>query len=249
MQRLVLRMQFKNMGSSLLIRQIDLNMTIKAAGTQQSAVQHLLAVRRRHQQNARCLRRIYSVHFRQQLIQRLIVLPLLSALSFSADYVNLIDKNNSILFVLLGCPGARLFKQLANPPGAYADIHFHEFTPRCSDEDSIRVMCCGFGHQRLARTRRTRQQNAFNRANAESLDLFVTDHEIQRFLKLLLGAFLAADFRESQLSRAGFPPFAFLCCANGDPAAAHFQHHKYRCEHEQPKDERNDIITDKSHKN
>ncbi|MNN55958.1 hypothetical protein D3C81_1708640 [compost metagenome] len=64
LQRLVACMQLEDMTAALLVRQINLDVPVETAGTQQSAVQHLLAVGRGDQQNPRRIGRINPVHLR-----------------------------------------------------------------------------------------------------------------------------------------------------------------------------------------
>ncbi|MNJ44680.1 hypothetical protein D3C77_397390 [compost metagenome] len=64
LQRFILGMQLQYMHAAFLIRQINLDMAVKPSWAQQCCIQHLLAVRCCHQQNARRFRRIDAIHLR-----------------------------------------------------------------------------------------------------------------------------------------------------------------------------------------
>ncbi|MNR30206.1 hypothetical protein D3C85_1476480 [compost metagenome] len=102
-------------------------MTVETSRAQQRAVQHFFAVRCRDHQNTRNIRVINTIHFRQKLIQGLIVLPLLAAFSFSPDYIDLIYENNYILFLLLCSACTGFLEQFPDASCTYTHIHLNEF--------------------------------------------------------------------------------------------------------------------------
>lgn len=58
---------------------------------------------------------MHAVHFGQQLVQRLVVFAVLSAIPFSPDDVDFVNENDRALFVFLLGPRAGFLEQFPDP--------------------------------------------------------------------------------------------------------------------------------------
>ena len=176
---LVARMHLEDRLAALDIRRADIDLTVKAARTQQRIVQNILAVGRGDDDDA--LVRAEAVHLDQQLIERLLALVVPAAeacAALTADRVDLVDKHNSRRVLLC------LLEQVAHTGCAHADIQLDEV--RAGDRQE--------GHARLARdctrdqgftgARRADQQHALGDARADLHELLRVLEELDDLLQL-----------------------------------------------------------------
>ena len=174
-------MHLEDRFASLDVRRTDIDLTVKAARTQQRVVQNVLTVGRGDDDNA--LVRAEAVHLNQQLVERLLTLVVSAAeacAALAADRVDLIDEHDRRCVLLC------LLKQVAHAGCTYADIQLNEV--RAGDRQE--------GHARLARdrtrdqgftgARRADQQHALGYACADLHELLRVFEELDNLLQLRL---------------------------------------------------------------
>ena len=167
------------------VRQLHRDAAVKAARAQQRLVQDLRAVRRRQDDDA--LARVKAVHFRQQLVERLLALVVAAhagVVAALADRVDLIDEHDARRLL------ARLLEQVAHARRAHADEHLHELRAGDGEERHLRLTRDGLGQQRLAGAGRADEQRALGQLRADVAVLLRIVQEIddllQRVLRLVL---------------------------------------------------------------
>ncbi len=141
---------------------VDQDLAVEPAGTEQGRVEHFGPVRRGHDDDR--LAGIESVHFRQQLVQRLFALLVRSHRALdpgAAERVELVDEDDAGR-LLLG-----LREQVANAGGADADEHLDEFGSAQAEEGHLGLAGDGARQQRLAGAGRADEEHAFRDAAAE----------------------------------------------------------------------------------
>src|SRR6266496_4237986 len=106
--------------------------------------------------------------------------------ALAANGIQLIDEYDAWSFRL------RLLKQIPNPRRADADEHFHEVTATQRKKRHSRLTRHRPTQQRLARARRTHQEDAFGNFGADGLVTGGVLQKINNLLQLILG-FLAAS--------------------------------------------------------
>ena len=120
-QMYILRMNLQDLHTSLQVRLIYDNSTVKTSRTKKRLIQNLRTVRSTQYQNT--LRSIETIHLRQQLVQRLLTLLITSTVftvTASPNGINFIDKNNT--WCILGC----FLKQISYTGSSDTDIQFNK---------------------------------------------------------------------------------------------------------------------------
>src|SRR5215469_705590 len=139
-----------------------------------------------------------------------------------ADCIDFVDEDNagSILLALL--------EQVADTAGAHADKHFYEIRTRNREEWYTRFAGNRPCQQRLTRSRRSDQQNAFGNTAAELLKLLRLAQELDNLLQLFLGFLHTRDvFERYFLLLRGMQPRPALAEAQSlISPALHLPHHK-----------------------
>ena len=105
------------------------HLPVEAAGAHQRRVEHLGAIGRGHDDDG--LARIEAVHFRQQLVERLLALFVAAHRALHAHLaqrVELVDEDDA------GRLGFGLGEQIAHPRGAHADEHLDELRSGQAEE-------------------------------------------------------------------------------------------------------------------
>ena len=113
---------------------IHRHLPIESPRSEESRVEHIRPIGGCHQNDT--LRRVESVHFDQQLIERLLTFIVPTAeprTSRPSDGVDLIDKNDT------GCMLLCVFEQGANARGPNPHEHFDEIRPTDTEERDARL--------------------------------------------------------------------------------------------------------------
>src|SRR5690606_23448293 len=103
------------------VRQADKYLAIKTTGTQQGFIKHVGTVGGGDNNDA--IIAFKTVHFYQQLVERLLALIMATAMAaatMTTYGIDLIDKNNARRLFL------RLFKHIADAGRTHTDKHLHE---------------------------------------------------------------------------------------------------------------------------
>ena len=170
--------------TALKVGQLHRHPAVKPAGTGQGGVKGFRAVGGGEDDDTGVT--FKAVHFREQLVQRL--LPLVIAahdarVPLLADGVDLVDEHDAGGFFL------RLLEQVAHLARAHAHEHFHKFGAADGEERDVRLTGDGLCQHGLAGTRRAYQQDALGHGSAD-LPVLVRIVEIvhdllQAFLRLV----------------------------------------------------------------
>ena len=140
-------MDFQDAQTAAEVRQVDDDLPIKTARTEQGGIQDVRTVRRRDHDDARI--HFKAVHFNEQRIQRLLafIMPAAdSAETRTAHGVDFINENQA-WGVLLA-----FFEHVADTARADTDEHFHEVGTADGEERHIRLSGDRLREQRLARS-------------------------------------------------------------------------------------------------
>ena len=159
----LLEMHLEDVDAAALVRPVDQDLAIEAAGAQQRRIEDLRPVGRRQQNQPGA--RIEAVELHQELVERLFLLVVAAHRKRAArppERVELVDEDDRRRRL------ARLFEEVAHPRGADADEHLDEFRPRDREELDARLAGDGARQQRLARPGRPDQQNAFGDSRARA---------------------------------------------------------------------------------
>ena len=108
--------------AAALVGLVDEHLAIETSGPQQRGVEDLGSVRRAHDDDA--FARIEAVHFREQLIERLLALFVAAHRTLNtslAEGIELVDEDDARSL------GLRLREQIAHARRADADEHLDEF--------------------------------------------------------------------------------------------------------------------------
>src|SRR5207253_1752091 len=95
-ERLPARMYSQNRESTDRVRQVEVNLAVEAAGSEQGIVQHVGSVG--GSQNNHVRARVKAVHFDQNLVERLLALLVSDphrAAAFASDRVDLVHKDDA----------------------------------------------------------------------------------------------------------------------------------------------------------
>mmetsp|Transcript_105965 Transcript_105965/g.276713 ORF Transcript_105965/g.276713 Transcript_105965/m.276713 type:complete len:225 (+) Transcript_105965:1169-1843(+) len=134
----------------LHVGQVDLHAAVEPPGAQEGAVEDVRAVGGRDDDDAAVA--LEPVHLGQDLVQGLLPLVVPAAhagAALPADGVDLVDEHDARGVLL------RLLEDVANPRGTHAHEELDELCGRRLDERDPGLACQCFGHERLARARRT----------------------------------------------------------------------------------------------
>ena len=154
-QRFILGMYGKNFLPAPHIRRAHRYLSVKPAGTQDRRIQYIHTVSSRQHNNS--FINAKSIHFHQQLVQRL--LPFVMSASHTGTSppchrIDFIDKYNTGRMLL----GIR--EQIPYSGSAHAYEHLYKIRTRNTEKRHIRFSCNGFCQKRFSGTRSAFQQDA-----------------------------------------------------------------------------------------
>ena len=176
--------------------EIDDDLPVETARTQQRRVEHVGTVRRGDQDHA--VVRLEAVHLDEQLVQRLLALVVTAAepgAAMTTDRVDLVDEDDARRVRLA------LLEQVAHAARADAHEHLDEVGTRHREERTAGFTGDRLGEQRLAGARRTDEQRALRQTSAELRELLRVLQELDDLLQLDLGFVAAGDVGEGDLGR------------------------------------------------
>ena len=202
-------MDFEDSLSALDIRQADINLPVKPAGTQQSIIQNIGTVGSCHDDDAFVIAE--TVHLHKELIESLLTLIMSAAeagTSLTANRIDLIDEDNG-RSNLLG-----LLKQISHAPGTDAHIKLHKIRTGDGEELHIRLSCHSLRQEGLTGSRRAHKKNSLGDSGAHlgvalrilqkvnhfcklCFFLITSGHVLEGFLVLLVRAEFGAGFAET----------------------------------------------------
>ena len=177
-------------------------MAVEAARPEQGRIEHVGAVRGRHDDDGFVLRE--AVHFAEDLVERLLAFVVAAAqagAAMPAHGVDLVDEEDA------GGVGLGGFEQVADAAGPDADEHLDELRAADGVEGDARLAGHGAAQQRLARARRADQEHPLGHAPAEPLELLRVLQELDDFLQFAFDAFQAGDVGEGDRPVAHFIAF------------------------------------------
>ncbi|MCG3119772.1 MAG: hypothetical protein ALAOOOJD_02284 [bacterium] len=182
---------FENAFAAAHIRTIHDDLAVKPPRSQQRGIQHIRPVCRRDENHP--LIRIEAVHLDKQLIQRLLTLIVAAAqagTAMPANRVNFVDENDAgrIFFALL--------EKIPHARSADADKHFDKIRAGHAEKRHPGFTGHRFREQRLARSRRAKQQRALRDFSAEPLEFFRIAQKFDDLAQFLLGLIRAGDVIE-----------------------------------------------------
>ena len=193
-QRQLAHVHLEDLLAALDVRQADYDLAIETARAQQRRIQHVRTVGGGDDDHA--LASLETVHFDQQLVQRLLALVMTAAetgATMATDGVDFIDEDDA-RGLLLG-----LLEHVAHAAGADADEHFHEVRTGDREERDLGLTRNGAGQQGLAGTRRADHQHAARDLAAQLGELGRVTQEVDQFANLFLGLVAAGDIGEGDL--------------------------------------------------
>ena len=185
-QRFLAHMYLQDLLATFYIGAIHRYLTVKTARTQQSRVQNIRTVGSRQNNNAFVA--VETIHFHQQLIQRLFPLIMAAAhasAALTAYGIDFIDKDDTGR-IFLG-----LFKQIADTGSPHAHKHFHKVGPADAEERHTGLSGYRPGQQGFPCARRAIQQYPFGNFGANFIKLlrrFQEFHDLLQFLLDFVGA-------------------------------------------------------------
>ena len=191
-------MHLEDLEPLLLGREGHEDLAVEPARAQESGVEDVGAVRRRHHDDT--LGRLETVHLREHLVERLLALVVPAAearAALAADRVDLVDEDDR------GRLLARGVEEVAHARGADADEHLHEVGAGDRDERHAGLTRDGARDQGLSRTGRTDEQHALRDARADLAELARHLQEVDDFLDLFLHRSVAGDVGEGRLRLLG----------------------------------------------
>ena len=180
-QLLAAAVHLQNRDPPALVGIVHRHLPVKPARTQQRGVQNIPPVRGRHHDDAFVHRE--TVHFNQQLVQRLLPFVVAAAearAAVTSDGVDFVDENNRRGYFL------RLFKKVAHATGADADKHFNKVAAADGEEGHARLSGNRLGQQGFARSGRAHQQHALGNPRADFRIVLRVLQEVDHFLKFFL---------------------------------------------------------------
>ena len=173
------------------IRQLDRDPAVKTTWAKQRRIQRFRTVGRRQDDDA--LAAVKSIHFRKQLIQRLLTFIIAtesSAVTLLSDRIDLIDEDDARSLL------TRLLEQVTHLGRTSADKHLDELTAADGEERHTGFSGHRLGQQRLARSRRTDQQSALRHLRADLLISIWMIQEIHDLLQCFLRLILTSNILE-----------------------------------------------------
>ena len=173
-------MHLQDLLASLDIRQTHIDLTVKAAGTQQRLVQNISTVGGRHDDDA--IVGLKAVHLHQQLVQGLLALIVTAAQTCAAlttHSIDLINKDDA------GHGLFGLVEQIAHAGCTHADVHLHKVRAGDGVEGHTGFTSTSTGQQGLTGTRRAYQQHAMRDTGTQRIELIRALEELHNFLEFL----------------------------------------------------------------
>ena len=178
-QRLILGVDFQDLLTALDIGQAHIDLTVKAAGTEQSLIQNISTVGSGHDDDA--IVGLKAIHLHQQLVQGLLALVVAAAeagTTLTAHRIDLINKDDAG-HGLLG-----LVKQVAHTGSTDTDVHLHEIRAGDGVERHAGLTGTGAGQQGLTGTRRAHQQHAVGDAGTQRVEFIRALEEFDHLFEL-----------------------------------------------------------------
>ena len=190
-------MHLQNLFSSLNIRRayshlpVHRHAAVKTSGTQQGWIQRFGTVG--GGQNNHTVISLKSVHFRQQLVQRLFSFVVSSDLSvpFLTNRINLVNEHDTGRF-LLG-----LLKQVTNLGRTHTDKHLYEFGTGDGEKRDVRFSGNRLGQHRFTCSGRAHQKNPFRHGCADLLIFLRIVQIVHDFRQVLLRLILTCHVAEA----------------------------------------------------
>ena len=197
------------------IGQVDVNLTVEAACTQQGLVEHVGAVGGSQHDDARV--GTETIHLGEQGVERILALIVAThgwtLRTGAAHGVDLIDEDDARGF-LLG-----LGKDVAHAAGAHADEHLDEVGAAHGEERHTSLTGYSLRQERLTGSRRTDEQCTLGYLTAQiGVFLWVLE-EVDNLLHLLFGALLSSDILEGHAHLVAFLIELGLALADVEHAA------------------------------
>ena len=187
-------MYLENFLTSLDVRTIHYNLTIKTAGTQQSRVQNIRTVGSSNHDDAFVSAK--AVHFNQQLVQSLFTFVMATAktcATLTTNCVNLINKYYA------GSAFFSLIKQVTNTGSTYTNKHLYEVRTGNAEEGHACFTCNSLCQQGFTSTRRSIEQHAFRNFGTKLIILLGRFKKLYNFPQLLLGLVSTCNIFEGNL--------------------------------------------------
>ena len=178
---LVAGVHLQDLFAALDVRQTHIDLTVKAAGTQQRLIQNVGTVGGGHDDDT--IVGFKAVHLHQQLVQGLfafIVTAAQTCAALTTHGIDLIDKDDA------GHGLFGLIEQVTHTGCAHADVHLHKVRAGDGVEGHTGLACTGTRQQGLTGTRRAHQQHTVGDAGTQRIELIRALEELHNFLELLL---------------------------------------------------------------
>ena len=181
------------------IGQIDDDLAIETAGSQQRRIEHIRTVG--SGQHDHRLVWLEAVHGHQQLVQGLLTLVIaaadpVSATTLAADGIQLVDEDDR------GGHGPGLGEEVTHAAGANTHEHLHELRGADAQEGHACLTGDRPRQQSLAGARRANQQHALGDMRAKALVLRRIAQEIDLLTQFGLGRLHAGNIREGGAGRS-----------------------------------------------
>ena len=168
--------------------------TVEAAGAKDRRIEDVGPVGRGDDDDT--LARLEAVHLDEELVEgllALVVTPTHPGATMATDGVDLVDEDDAGRVLL------PLLEQVADARGADADEHLDEIRAGDAEERDARLAGDGAREERLARARRTHEQDALGNAATETLKLLWVLQERDDLFAIVLGLVDASDVLEGDL--------------------------------------------------
>ena len=193
----VAHVDFENLLTPYNIRQLDVDLSVETACTEQGLVQNVGAVGRCQHDDTRI--GAEAVHLGKQLVQRTFALVVTASdgtLATSAtDGINLVDEDDARCFRL------GVVEQIADARGTHTDKHLHEVGTRKAEERHVSLTSHRLGQQGLTSSRRAYQQHALRNLAAQ-LGVFLRIlQEVDDLHNLHFGFFETCHVLECHIDR------------------------------------------------
>ena len=190
-----LQMHLENRDPTDPVGSVDQHLPVEAPGAEQGRVENLRPVGgcEQHDPGAG----IKAVQFREQLIERLLLLVMAAReradAARASQRIQLVDEDDA------GRGRARLLEQVAYPGGAHADEHLHKLRPADREERHARLTCHCAREQRLPGAGRSDQQYALRDVGAQASIVLRLLEKGDNLLELLFRLIDAGNIIEGDL--------------------------------------------------